>query len=506
MKTCMKLAVLGGALLALSFGAQAADPVAPGFVTYAPPAGTARDSGEPSIGYNPKLHHAMYVGGFDPVFQVSFPDEMSPPQPANCPAQWKNVDTPFADGATLTFDPILFTDQNTGRTFVSQLIEVTSRYAYSDDDGATWTPGQLGGLPNGGIDHQTVGSGPYPASLPLGTPANLNAAVYYCSQNGYATCQRSDDGGLTFGPGTPAFNGITDGCSQYHGHIKVAPDGAAYLPNAACGDKQVVSVSENAGVSWELRPVTPSTPTPGKWDPSVAVGKANTIYYCRGDADGHVRIAASKDHGKTWFNDFDVGAAFKIENVAFPEAVAGDDDRAACAFLGTTVPGNYEAQDFPGVWYGYVAQTFDGGKTWTTSLVTPNDPVQREGGICISGTGCSGGNRNLLDFNEVTIDDKGRVLFGYADGCTGNCADFSGDNKFESEARITRQVTGKTLFAQFDGADLAGPKGSCPAGTAATVVAAAAQETAKTSRFGGALNALLLLPLLGLGLLRRRRV
>jgi hypothetical protein len=31
--------------------------------------------------------------------------------------------------------------------------------------------------------------------------------------------------------------------------------------------------------------------------------------------------------------------------------------------------------------------------------------------------------RNLLDFNDITVDKQGRVLVAHADGCTGNCVD-----------------------------------------------------------------------------------
>ena len=45
--------------------------------------------------------------------------------------------------------------------------------------------------------------------------------------------------------------------------------------------------------------------------------------------------------------------------------VAGDADRAAFAFLGTTTGGNYQdAGQLPGVWHLYVAHTYDGGVTW----------------------------------------------------------------------------------------------------------------------------------------------
>jgi hypothetical protein len=157
----------------------------------------------------------------------------------------------------------------------------------------------------------------------------------------------------------------------------------------------------------------------------------------------------STNQGATWTNITDVGAPLGIQNVAFPAMVAGDSTRAAFAFLGTTAGGDATGDDpsFPAVWHLYVSHTFDGGATWQTVDVTPNDPVQR-GTICTSGTTC-GTTRNLLDFLGITTDGEGRVLVGYADGCVGTCVN-GGANTFASEARIARQSGGKRLYAAFD--------------------------------------------------------
>src|SRR5262249_51202203 len=73
----------------------------------------------------------------------------------------------------------------------------------------------------------------------------------------------------------------------------------------------------------------------------------------------------------------------------------------------------------PGVWHLYIATTTNRGATWTTVDATPTDPMQI-GSICLGGTTC-GTTRNLLDFIDATVDAQGRVLIGYADGCTGSC-------------------------------------------------------------------------------------
>src|SRR5262249_24577079 len=131
------------------------------------------------------------------------------------------------------------------------------------------------------------------------------------------------------------------------------------------------------------------------------------------------------------------------------ETIAGDDNRAASAFLGTETGGDAQAADFLGVWHLYVAFTYNGGRTWTTSDATPGDPVQRG---CIWNGGGSNPCRNLLDFNDITVDQTGRVLVGYADGCTGACVTDPTQNPStgpasaqDAPATGARQVGGRGL-------------------------------------------------------------
>ena len=79
--------------------------------------------------------------------------------------------------------------------------------------------------------------------------------------------------------------------------------------------------------------------------------------------------------------------------------------------------------------------------------------------------GGSATNRNLLDFNEITIDDKGRPAFGYSDGCVGDCVGNPTLNSFTAHMRLARQSGGKTLFAAFDPVEPALPKAPCLSGT-----------------------------------------
>ena len=434
----------------------------PSYQNFAAPSGLGESAGEPTVGVNWNTGAAMFVSGLQ-TLRVRFNDSAAP-----AAATWEDVSAPLTSINTL--DPILFTDNSVGRTFVSQLAGPASLMEYTDDDGATWTPSQGSGI-NSGVDHQTVGAGPYArnadGSLKGGAVQlpglNLQTyphAVYYASQDiGLAQIARSDNGGLTFGVAIPMYTLVQ--CGGIHGHIKVAPDGTVYVPNKSCNGEQGVAVSEDNGLTWSIRTVPGSTP--GDSDPSVGVGADGTLYLAYADGDGRARVAVSHDRGLNWVNVNDIGAAHNLKNSVFPAAVAGDANRAAVFFLGSSTEGaNGRAEDltFDGTWFGYVATTYDGGQTWVTVNATPNDPVQR-GVVCTTGTTCPGSTRNLLDFNDVTIDRRGRAVAGFADGCvTAACiagADRNGDGRIDgndndgtARATIIRQTGGRTLFAAFD--------------------------------------------------------
>ena len=418
----------------------------PTFANYAAPESLpdANDAGEPSIGTNFKTGSTLFQSYLS-TYQVAFDDSASP-----ATATWTDASANAGDGcpqgSTTSLDPILFTDHQTGRTFESQLSGADSLTCYTDDDGKTWSPSTGGGIPSG-VDHQTIGGGAFSSggigALPTSTYPD---AVYYCSQDiATAFCAVSRDGGTTFGAGVPTYS-LLD-CGGLHGHVKVAPDGTAYLPNKGCGADQAAIVSKDNGSSWTVSKVPGATP--GDSDPSVGVGANGTVYFGYVGADGKPGMAVSRDQGKTWTDRQTVGTAFGIQNAVFPTVVAGDDDRASIAYLGTPTDGNYQDNaNFHGEWHLYVDTTYDGGKTWVTSDATPNDPVQ-VGSICTSGTTC-GDDRNLLDFIDVTVDDHGRVEAGYADGCIKACVTDPQHVGRDAYATIARQSGGRTLFAKYD--------------------------------------------------------
>lgn len=429
----LALALAAAVLVGVTRNDRAGAATAPSFNNYAAPNGLGTDAGEPSIGINPKTGIYMMQAGLS-TLRVNF---------ATTPPSWADVGSSIT--STTSLDPILFTDQRTSRTFVSQLSGGCSLMAYTDNDGASWTQNPFGCGAGSGVDHQTVGGGVFAAGL-IGPTTSYPDTVYYCAQAiATAQCALSTTGGLTFNPAVPIYSAAS--CGGLHGHIKSSPaDGTVYVPNADCGGKQAVVASSDNGSTWTVRKV-PASGTQDESDPSVGVGRDGTVYFGYQGANGHPFAAVSTNKGSTWSTPIDVGTSFGIQNIQFPSVVAGDGDRAAFAFLGTPTGGDDQAATFAGVWHLYVATTYDRGVTWTTVDATPSDPVQKG---CIWLGGGSNQCRNLLDFMDVTIDAHGFIAVGYADGCTATCPS-GGKNTYSALATIAKQSAGTGLLAAFDG-------------------------------------------------------
>ncbi|HVE64155.1 MAG TPA: sialidase family protein [Mycobacteriales bacterium] len=435
----------------------------PAFTSYESPPLEGASAGEPTLGYNPETGAVMFQAFLETLRVTDFDKK------GRGTATWKDVSPGLAN--TTTLDPIIETDVVTGRHIVSHLTLACSLSAYSDNDGESWTEVPLGCGAGALFDHQTVGTGPFVKGGVLRPAGAYPRAVYYCAQDvTQAKCSTSLDGGATYLPAVTVYaGGPGSNCSGLFGHLKSAPDGTIYLPPTQC-DKgtssfvtgplnplgrpgQATAVSENNGLTWELRYI-PGSVSGNAGHPSMAAASDGTVYYAYGSREGGARTdaggppmaAVSRDKGKTWTPPTQLGREFGIRNTKFVTTIAGDGDRAAVAFLGTPTAGDDQLNTFDGVWRLYTAFTYDGGRTWKTVNATPGSPIQ-VGSICTSGVLCMGNTRNLLDFNDVIIDGQGRVLAAVADGCLDvECT----RNERADRALIVRQTAGRGLLKKFD--------------------------------------------------------
>jgi hypothetical protein len=369
-------------------------------------------AGETSIGVDPYTNTIMFQLIFS-TDRLNFDYGTSPPTPT-----WAVVSPPTQ---ITTLDPILYSDRDSGRTFVVHNLAavhdvfITQAIPGVAKDGDLWI--NTVGTTAPAFDHETVGAGPHaivPRLDSLGVPTQVAGAanaMYMCGQLGALVCARSDDDGLTFGPYT-VLN-VLDTCGGLSGHVIVDKIGTAYVPNKDCSPNgQGVHVSADNGVTWTTYYV-PNTVAENS-DPALAADQGGRVWIAMGNA-GVPMVSWSDDQGQHWSNPVAVNGPYASGNVEFPMMAAGSAGRAAMAWYGTPTSGNDQSASFTGEWHLYIATTTDNGATWTTVDATPNDPVQR-GCIWLQG----GGNpcRNLLDFQGMTYDAQGRVVVGYADGCT----------------------------------------------------------------------------------------
>lgn len=404
----------------------------PAFVTVQGPSGGDQYGGEPSLGINWKTGAVFYIHSFE-TYRVAFG-----PGDASTWTDVSPVNTAF------NVDPMLIADSAMGRIFTGGLDGTCSLMAFTDDDGASWTP--TGNMCVPTADHQSIAAGPWKEPRPVA--AIHDRATYYCGQLLAVSCTVSYDGGMTWAnPSSVQCGSVTP---QFHGSLHVAQNGNVFLPFRSCGGRIGMAVSQDNGLTWSPKTIPGSAYAGNGFDSDVAATPSGWVYigYANG-TKGTAMATLTKNNGTTWSSPVDIGADVGVVTSTFHETVAGDDDRAAVAFLGTTTDGDPWAEGFPGVWDLYVAMTFDAGQTWTTRKVS-TDPVQR-GWICDGGTLCASG-RNLLDFMDAQIDATGRIYVAHADGCVDACALPSGTAAQSNggTATISRQTAGLTLFSRFD--------------------------------------------------------
>src|ERR1700737_1336327 len=133
----------------LTFGGP--DPTVPSnprYQNFYAPAGTSAEpgSGEFNIGFDPITHRILTMNT-GPIWRLTPPEWLAPAQPECCEALWEDKSAHTTNNG---LDPILWTDQKTGRTFVSNSTAgANAVYAYRDNDGDSWLEAGVY-LPNGG--------------------------------------------------------------------------------------------------------------------------------------------------------------------------------------------------------------------------------------------------------------------------------------------------------------------------------------------------------------------
>jgi hypothetical protein len=312
---------------------------------------------------------------------------------------------------------------------------------HSTDGGATWTLPNPAAAQVAGDDRMWMAADPTLNSA----GSDTDYMTYHDVTAGEIETSVSVDGGQTY---TQRFPVITDPTlltfangvngSNELGNIVARRDGTGALTlytifttqeGAATPSNnnrvwEAVGTVTNASsttpvVTWKDYEVYhgPTNATYDKIFPATAVDSAGHVYAVWTDGL-HVYFKSSPD-GATWdpaAKPTTVDAGTTETTTLMPWVVAGGPGMVDVVWYGATGGAAGANNDAANQWVVWLAQTLDGGATWTAAQAS--DHVIHKGSICLGGLDCNlqGGDRTLLDFFQVALDPtNGAATIAYAD-------------------------------------------------------------------------------------------
>jgi len=239
--------------------------------------------------------------------------------------------------------------------------------------------------------------------------------------------QRSDDDGFTWNKvgnpvvgqgratGDATFNNtqgpiVADTFSHNVYAIYTAGEPSVQKGTSGAFNNVFVSRSSDGGKTWTAALVAhrPLFTDLSNVFPALAVDPDNG-HLAAVWSDAHqVFFSVSTNQGATWSSPVSVNTA-PATTAIFPW-VAARGGKIDVVYYATTATSK---DDPAAVWNVYLAQTTDGGATFTQSRVSNSS--NHTGVVCTNGTGCAPGTRNLLDLFEVAINSDGRAGVIYTD-------------------------------------------------------------------------------------------
>jgi len=326
----------------------------------------------------------------------------------------------------------------------------------STDGGATWalTPaGMRGTLPGGGdsnvaVDHRngtlymvdlwlgsattarsTDGANSWTAH-PVGTPVQDRPWVATASNGDVYLVTHQIPSGLVVSKSTPPLDGVVYPTSTVAATAAdqqgcVCPPGNIIAESGLTGDKVGViyatstgavkfAGSTNGGLTFTNTNVSPdSAATTNANFPVVAdAGSGHLVAVWMEDfaSNDRVQISQSTNFGSTWSAPQTLVSSTSGTSV-YPWVAASGSKVAVSLYHTSTVttPDNPPAGT---QWFETYLESTNSGSTFT-ALVPFDGTAVKTGPICTGGTGCSA-NRELLDYQTVTLDLGGHADVAYA--------------------------------------------------------------------------------------------
>jgi hypothetical protein len=356
-------------------------------------------------------------------------------------ANWNFMLLPFGPNAPpflLPFDGNMGIDRQTGRAFsmtpgyknLSPTIPPqTSRVVFSDDDGRTWSEGgaPLMRFDSGNADSVKIFTGP-PTKKSKHLMRGYPNVAYNCSGHKPLRCQKSLDGGMTWGPAVDMpfppelapIQGPLNDCSNFGLNGVVGTDGTVYVGYTPC-NRPYVAISRDEGDSWQAVRVA-DVETIGWGMLAIDIDKGGTLYAAWvAAADRLPYLSHSTAAGLRWSPPLMIGAP-GINEAALPRMVNGAEGQVAVAYFATkNSPGAPFPAPCPGfatncvawqsvTWNTYITETFNAldrhPLLWSAALADPARPTWY---------GCSPSSLGVIRLDESAPFKSGP---GFTGGCS----------------------------------------------------------------------------------------
>ncbi|MEA3198709.1 MAG: hypothetical protein QOE90_137 [Thermoplasmata archaeon] len=403
----------------------------------APPAGGAAQDPHANLwlldGARPALDSRVSQGGAEPAILVDalgrsilVGDNAGVHVSTDHGATWTKVWVPFVPGATNNLPSTPVVTVGVGNTGISD------GWVFAQDaDGAIYASTTDGALINvgrsldGGLTWDATPStiatdaGPVADRPWLAAHGHGQVAVIWNVGGTDEACSFSSDGGTTFPHKTIPTSGTSGNGVPIGGRAEFDPQGRLYYFG-------------NGGGTLYRYDQAPCGNLLSKLD--IPAHGAQLSLQATTDDTGHVYTAVpSAGNGamQVWGWNGTRGATLKTLTISDPSlqentygTIHQQGGEIVAAWYGSSTAGDFLGPSFHGEWNVYVAQVRN---FWTATPSVTVTRVSTEpnhvGGFCFGGTSCdtgqTSGDRDLLDYFQVTHDAQGNAHVAYAhDGAT----------------------------------------------------------------------------------------
>lgn len=245
---------------------------------------------------------------------------------------------------------------------------------------------------------------------------------------------KSTDGGITFtqvGLVTTPETGVQPGDQ---GNITVDPNNhAVYTVFVGAQSNQVyIAKSTDGGQTWMLKLVFQAgSGSLANVFPNVAVDSSSNVYVAYSDG-ANIHLTVSSDGAATWTTPVRVNNGVDSKTALAPWIVAGSAGKVNLSWWGTSSNSNMDPN---APWKVFMAQSQNALAKVPTFYQAAATGIMHQGAICVNGTGCASGTRNLAEYFAPTAYTDGTELILYSD-------DY---NNASPLATFTRQIAGPTV-------------------------------------------------------------